>query len=785
MKTKLMHSLSIPEDKNPYGFIGRSQEILDLLDFLIIEQNTIVVHGPIGIGKTSLIQKVTERIDSINTFNIPIIWFSFPEIYSSEYLFNCLHCVIDNQTFPYQPNLQKRHDIADHYYKTPHLIVFDNLNVLPESDNHPAYHSYMTRDDMNEIMTFLETINGGKTKFFITTDTLHDSQINHSCCHYYELKGLKNKELEELSSTILEKNSIDFYNKDKNYIKLLKELNGNPLAMRIILPRLECQSPKAILEELSLNTKYVHMDLVENNNSPNIRMYSIIRLIENDFTDEMKILLIPFSFYSGLVETDLMESIIDFEAHLLPDINIDSSLIRFVIDKLHHIGLLKRFLPNTQTFYIHPVLTAYLKDTLIDKYPQKTLDSCASGFVYILSRLADSMSDLDNSGKCLWFHFNRPSFLHALHYAKELDMEHHEIILLKALTEFSITSSNLKDANHILSQLEELFSLSKQKDNLAITCYQKSRIMFEQKNYNGAEVYYKKSLTLFEELKTMNAIAAINKQLGKIAEKQGKLNEAKQLYLKAIDVFNEINDRHGAASTYQKLAKIVHDQQDYSSAELWCQKSLPIFEEYEDEYNSAKIYHQLASIALARRELETAKEWYQKAKDTFEKYDDESELASVYQQFGEIAQQERDFETAEQWFNKTEKIFNKTGNKDGLAQIYQKNGMIAQERKDYEGALKWYKKALKLNQQFKSSSGIAHITYLLSVLKGLQGHYEESASLIIKSLIAFNECNDEENIRRNIQNFKITYYYAKSEEQERLKELWEKQIGNFNLVISR
>ena len=72
-----------------------------------------------------------------------------------------------------------------------------------------------------------------------------------------------------------------------------------------------------------------------------------------------------------------------------------------------------------------------------------------------------------------------------------------------------------------------------------------------------------------------------------IAEEQRDFAGAEQWYRKALAIKEKQGDEHGAAITYHHLGMIAQEQRDFAGAEQWYRKALAIFEKQGDEHGAA------------------------------------------------------------------------------------------------------------------------------------------------------------------------------------------------------
>ena len=65
-------------------------------------------------------------------------------------------------------------------------------------------------------------------------------------------------------------------------------------------------------------------------------------------------------------------------------------------------------------------------------------------------------------------------------------------------------------------------------------------------------------------------------QLGMIAQEQRDFAGAEQWYRKSLAIEEKQGNEHGAAITYHQLGRIAQEQRDFAGAEQWYRKALAI-----------------------------------------------------------------------------------------------------------------------------------------------------------------------------------------------------------------
>jgi tetratricopeptide (TPR) repeat protein len=210
--------------------------------------------------------------------------------------------------------------------------------------------------------------------------------------------------------------------------------------------------------------------------------------------------------------------------------------------------------------------------------------------------------------------------------------------------------------------------------------------------------------------------------LGITAQDGGRLEEAEDWYRKAISIFEELGDRPGMARIYHSLGRMVHDGGRLEEAEDWFRRSLAIKEELGDRPSMAITYDALGRIAQDGGRLEEAEDWYRRSLAIKEELGDRPGMAPTYHQLGMAAQDGGRLEEAEDWYHKAISIFEELGDRPNMASTYHQLGRIAEYGGRLEEAEDWYRRSLGIEQELGNRPGMAISYAVLGLLAENRGH---------------------------------------------------------------
>ena len=232
---------------------------------------------------------------------------------------------------------------------------------------------------------------------------------------------------------------------------------------------------------------------------------------------------------------------------------------------------------------------------------------------------------------------------------------------------------------------------------------------------DAADVWYRRSLAIKEELGNRSDMAGTYHQFGMTAEARGRLDDADDWYRKALTIFEEVGDQTRMAATYHQLGRTAQERGRLDEADNWYRKALTTEEELGDQTGIAITYHQLGITAQARGRLDEADNWYRKALTIFEEVGDQTRMAATYHQLGTTAQDRGRLDDADGWYKKALAISEELGNRPHTAMTYGQLGLLAEARLEPCEALHWVVRSVAMFDEFPhpaSGPGPKHLARL-------------------------------------------------------------------------
>ena len=125
------------------------------------------------------------------------------------------------------------------------VIVWDNFEVVAGIPG-TTLEATLSADDREVLHRFLKALRGGATKVLITSRSKED-WLDSATCFRLNIGGLHDEERWEYCDAIVRDLGLTVDRDNPEWVQLMNLLEGHPLAMRVVLPRLEQSNPAQLI----------------------------------------------------------------------------------------------------------------------------------------------------------------------------------------------------------------------------------------------------------------------------------------------------------------------------------------------------------------------------------------------------------------------------------------------------------------------------------------------------------------------------------------------------------
>jgi len=755
-----------------YGFVGRDLDILQIEKRLLAKRNILLVRGMGGAGKTTLLRHLggwwhtTGFAQRVFYFGYDTRAWTLQQI-----MVDIGHQLYgDRYSIDFQPLSLKAQQamLTNDLRGTHHLLILDNLESITGA--HLAIQHTLPKEEQDALHSFLNDLARGKTRVLLGSRSGEEWLAKGTFDdNIYDLPGLDDEAASLLADRILERNNATRYRTDEkeneNLRRLIKLLDGFPLAMEVVLANLAKQTPQEILDALHAGDVKIdpHSDSQE-------KTASILRCIDyshSNLSPEAQQLLLCLAPFTSVFWTE--ESILNDYINKLRQqpilANLPFDRWSEVLREAQNWGLLS---PHEVPGYLHmqPTLAYFLRNRLNESGQVEVRRAIETAFREHYDELGGMFFQLLGSKEPRERQIGQ--MLTGLEYenlvtALNLALGVHVSIssFYNALVKyFDATQSQRRGLALYQSALEHFEQYPTEKltgplgFDLANLLGTIANWQSDLKQFSTAEASYQKLLKLVQQLmsideKDRNVLkAGTYLNLGIVAEGQRQWQQAEQYYQQALQLFTEYNKHYELASTYHQLGRLAQGQRQWQQAEQYYQQALQLKIKYNHRYSQAKTYGQLSTVASEQQQWQQAEQYNQQALQIFVEYNDRYNQAKTYQQSGILAQGQRQWQQAEQSSQQALQLFIQYNDRYGQADIYGQLGLLAQKQRQWQQASEYLLQALRIfieyQDNYKASMTLRNLAHLwkasedvnvrISLAKALGKSVEETEKMLLKML---------------------------------------------------
>jgi hypothetical protein len=243
-----------PEPPTTYRFVGRDLDILEIERRLLNRRSILLLRGMGGAGKTTLLRHLgwwwqrTGFVDKVFYYGYDQHAYTRQQIMDD--LGRRLLGEIDYLRL-FQPLGQEAQQalLADTLRGTRHLLILDNLESITGAEL--AIQHTLPAAEQQTLHRFVQSLAGGQTLVLLGSRGGEEWLQPHTFAdNIYVLPGLDPEAASELADLILARHNAGRYRSDPDLAKLIKLLDGYPLALEVVLANLAQQTPGEVLATL-------------------------------------------------------------------------------------------------------------------------------------------------------------------------------------------------------------------------------------------------------------------------------------------------------------------------------------------------------------------------------------------------------------------------------------------------------------------------------------------------------------------------------------------------------
>ncbi len=651
-------------DPPRFGLVGRDGLVLEIWRALRRE-HAVLLKGMAGVGKTELAVGYARFLAETGQLGGPIFFTSFEH-------HTPLARVIDRVGAVFGPIVKqqlgtewalldgpKRRALAlDLLKQVPCLLVWDNFE--PVAGFPKGQKSDWSEAEQQELREFLRDLRGGRSRVLVTSR--RDEPVLGQL-RTVDVTGLKPWEAQELAVEVLRAAGLQPKELEAlpDYSKLLGYLDGNPLAIQLILPELKRHDPQTLLTQLQAGQVNIQADDAEQGRSRSLSASLNYRVDALD--PEMRRRLGVLGMFQGFVFTPVLQNISQQDGAPAFIAGRDAAAWMVDLDAAAEVGLVRKLFGGG--YSIHPALPWFLHDLMEEAFGGQR-EWLTGAYCAALGNSGSELTVLfqtNTQTAVTLLRLEEANLLHALRLARRTDRWEEVKNVLYGINKLWNVQGRWAEWDRLLTEVEadaagEDGEARPGRDDLWVAIQgHKAELAEYRRDFTTAKKVHERLRAHYGGKGDERNEAVVLHQLGRIAQERGDFEEAEKWYRQSLAIEERIGNEHGQAATLHQLGMIAEERRDFDEAETWYRQSLAIEERIGHEHGQAATLHQLGNLAYLRRDFGEAEKWYRQSLAIKERIGDEHGQAQTLGQLGLLAAARQDYATAARLSRQAEAAF--------------------------------------------------------------------------------------------------------------------------------
>jgi tetratricopeptide (TPR) repeat protein len=736
-------------------FVGRD-DLFYQLETAARSQRVVVLIGAGGTGKTELAKGFARWWRDTGGVDDPrlIAWHSFEPGVASfglDGVITSFGLAVAGAGFARLDPAQRLGAVKQLLAEYRALLVWDNFESVREMPDPAGATPPLDPAGCQALKDFLDWVRDHSVSTVAITSRTPEDWLGQ--VRRIGVGGLNRTEAAEYADHLLAPYpAAQARREQRSFGDLLAWLDGHPLAMRLILPRLDTTSPADLLAALKGTTPLPAADgpaAGRATSLPASITYSYTHLAE-----QTRRLLPAVSLFHGVTDVDVLAVFSSVEGVPGRFAGVSNQEWTAVLEDAARVGLLTGL--GAGMYRIHPALPGYLAAGWHTDDPARYTrerDACEQALCTACAAFSDWLTGQIQSGDAAlayailgWQRRTLGAMLgHALDHHAWDDAD----CIVRALDYYWNTRGLGEEASSWADRILDVTTTGDQtpfksaRSLRLYTTFQQGSRQRRAGQSEQASRTFRQSLAYLQDQPetewTRSSIGATYHQLGMTAQDRGQLDEAEDWYRQALAIEEEFGDRPRMAHTYGQLGNNAQARGQLDQADDWYRQSLAISEELGDRPTTAIAYHQLGLNAQARGQLDQADDWYRQSLAIEEELGNRPGMASSYHQLGNTAYLRGQLDQADDWYRQSLAIEEELGNRPGMASSYHQLGITAEARGQLDQADDWYRQSLAIEEELGDRPRMARTYGQLGLLAEAREQPRQALDWTVRCVSLFGQ----------------------------------------------
>ena len=587
--------------------------------------------------------------------------------------------------------------------------------------------------------------------------------------------------------------------------EICQVLEGLPLALELVAPRLKLLSPAALLSRFKQANEYLSIDLLadgpHNVAARHQTMRNTLDWSYRLLTPEEQRLFRYLGVFSGGCTLEEVAAVYQLEKKTTAKEAL--KIEREIQQLLNHSLLYTNENGQTTRLNILVTLREYALEKLEEAgesaqarerhalYFLKFVEAKAALFKYTIEEsppLDDIAQELDNLraaqewallqekadyalrfGGALGYFWQVRGFLQEGHkylsQALALTGENQPANRAKALCELARMLELEGDYTPALEYAQEGLTLWRQvgdKVGKVSGLTSLANVLSRRREYASAHSLYEEALALEREIGNKLRIAATLGNLGLILFELGDYGVARGYFLESVDLISESGNRLQLLNTMNNLGNLTSNQGLYEEALGYYTEALAIAKANDVKFNLGGILTNLGIVSYMMGDYKQAEAYYLESLPLHRTMGRKDFIFNVLNNLGELYRGQGKYETARRYYLESLTLGREMDYRWGIAICFNNLGNVATQQGKYQIALDYIQQSLAIRQELGIKPGIASCFHNLGDWSAMQEQFTQAIEYYRESLSIRRELNDRAGLSETLIGLALTTYTTKN-----------------------
>lgn len=358
------------------------------------------------------------------------------------------------------------------------------------------------------------------------------------------------------------------------------------------------------------------------------------------------------------------------------------------------------------------------------------------------------------------------------------DVSQPDTIRLKAIDDFAWDGYlySMQDSAFYFAQLMHDFAESKGLKKFQARALNTQGASFNIKsNYPKALEYFKKGLTLREEINDKPGTASSLNNIGLIYQGQGDNKRAIEFYSRSLKIVEQIGDERGVAIALNNIGTLYRDQENFAKAKEFYSRALKISEKISDKQGLAGGYNNLGMVYRSEGNQAKGIEYYLLSLKINEEIDNRQGMALALNNIGIIYKNFAEYTKALEYYERSLKIRTELGDNKGIATSLNSIGVIHFKMENFSEAIQYSKRSLDIASKIGSVSQIKDASQALYDAYKKTGK-DRDALEMHELWVEMRDSINSEQSKKELVRQEFKYQYEKKAAADSVKATEEKKV---------